>query len=188
MRCPRWVFQGMKYSGWPKTTKGSTSVCLKELVIIPCVGDISGYRLDSLCFLSFWNRHDRSGTYTHTHTVVSSSFIPRRLLCGLLKVLAPISSLFLFFFFSHSAGIKRNKRFRHCTSHLSVAPFPPFSLACLLLLLLCFIYLFASVAYNLNSLRRSKLLLRQGETFVGPSRFFFSFSFFFCHMDIGKAI
>ncbi len=79
-----------------------------------------------------------------SHTVVSSCFIPRLLCAGLLKVLAPISFLlccslyaqlyFFFFFSSHKVPEWNayNKRFHHCTSHLSVARFPPFFFFCLM--------------------------------------------------------
>ena len=144
MRCPRWVFQGMKYSGWPKTTKGSTSVCLKELVIIPCVGDISGYRLDSLCFLSFWNRHDRSGTYTHTHGCFFFFYSSSSIVWTLKSPRSYFLSLSLFFLLTQC----RNKTQQKIPS-LHVSPFrrplPTFFFGLSIIIIIIVFYLFICV-------------------------------------------
>lgn len=120
--------------------------------------------------LSFWNRHDRSGTHTHTHTVVSSPFIPWPIVCKRQSPRSYFLSLHNFFF-SHGARMKRNKRFRHCTYNLSVPPpFSPF-LFCSVIIML-FIYL---RRLRTISIRRSMLLLRRGKHIRSPPGLSFSF-------------
>jgi len=122
--------------------------------------------LHTLCFWAF-----EIDTTALAHTVVSSPFIPWPIVCGRQSPRSYFPYT-IFFFFSQSARMKRNKRFRHCTYNLSrplLTFFFSFSP-----LLLC--YLFICVGYVQSQSDARCHCCAEGNAFARPpgfSRFFF---------------
>jgi hypothetical protein len=157
----------MKHSGWPRQQRRGIDV-IRSLVLFHVWVTHSAI---STHFAFELLKSTRPLWHTHTHTRLFLLLLFLGLLCVNAKVLAPISSLYTNFFFSHGARMKRNKRFRHCTYNLSVPPpFSPF-LFCSAIIML-FIYL---RRLRTISIRRSMLLLRRGKHIRSPPGFSFSF-------------